>query len=612
MSPRPGRIRFLAVSLDPYLLLVVLFSLFVIGPLLQPGYFWYAHDARHSVYFLFELDRGIQDGILYPRWQPDFAFGYGYPFFNIYGPLSSYVGEVFHLLGLSFTDAVKAVFALSVVGSGLTMYGFVRQTLGRQAGLVAAVAYMVIPYRLVDLYVRAALAESVAHLFVPLVLWGSWATVDRARLHRILGLALAYAGLFFTHPLTALLLTLILIPYILYLALARMGDEQPWRTLTRESIPAVVGHLGHVLIPAVSGLLLGVGLGAFFILPAVTESRFVRVDQWYGGRYAWGGDFVEFFQLFSPRWGFGVSIPGPNDEVSFQLGAVPVVLSLLAFLSLFYRRRSSAAHRLILFFGIVTGVAVLLTLPISSPVWQLLPLARLAQFPWRFLALTVVSMAFLCGAVVAKVESRPGLLSPATLLLVALLLLGSLPYIRVAGLSEEEVSLAGLMRFQQSSDEMTGSTAWTRRIPRWSPMADYHIAGLPLTSKISYSDLYRQVGRIHARTVELRVDRELVEYSADRPALLTFNTYYYPGWHAYLLDTESHAIRQELPIAVRGELGLITVRIPAGVGQVLLRFEDTPVRKVGTAITFSSLALVVLLWVGRLVDRASRLRGREG
>ncbi len=612
MSPRPGRIRFSAVSLDPYLLLVVLFSLFVIGPLLQPGYFWYAHDARHSVYFLFELDRGIQDGILYPRWQPDFAFGYGYPFFNIYGPLSSYVGEVFHLLGLSFTDAVKAVFALSVVGSGLTMYGFVKRALGRQAGLVAAVAYMVIPYRLVDLYVRAALAESVAHLFVPLVLWGSWATVDRPRLPRIVGLALAYAGLFYTHPLTALLLTLILIPYILYLALARMGDEQPWRTMTRESIPAVVGHLGHILIPVASGLLLGVGLGALFILPAVTESRFVRVDQWYGGRYAWGGDFVEFFQLFSPRWGFGVSIPGPNDEVSFQLGAVPVVLSLFAFLSLFYRRRSSAAHRLSLFFGILTGVAVFLTLPISSPVWQILPLARLAQFPWRFLALTVVSMAFLCGAVVGKVESRSGLMNSATLVLVALLLLGSLPYIRVAGLSEEEVSLAGLMRFQQSSDEMTGSTAWTRRIPRWSPMADYHIAGVPLTSKISYTDLYRQVGRIRARTVELRVDRELVEYSADRPALLTFNTYYYPGWRAYLLDAESHAVQQELPIAVRGELGLITVRIPAGVGRVLLRFEDTPIRKLGTTITFSSLALVVLLWLGRLIDRASRLRAREG
>ena len=76
------------------------------------------------------------------------------------------------------------------------------------------------------------------------------------------------------------------------------------------------------------GLILGLCLSAVFALPAMTENRFVRVDQWYGGRYAWGGDFVEFFQLFSPRWGFGASVPGPDDDVSFQLGVVPVVLSL--------------------------------------------------------------------------------------------------------------------------------------------------------------------------------------------------------------------------------------------------------------------------------------------
>ena len=83
MSSNPKSPRFLR---DPYLWLTLLLSLPVVGPLLQPGYFWGAHDARHSVYFLYQFDKAIQDGVLYPRWAPDFAFGYGYPFFNIYGP----------------------------------------------------------------------------------------------------------------------------------------------------------------------------------------------------------------------------------------------------------------------------------------------------------------------------------------------------------------------------------------------------------------------------------------------------------------------------------------------------------------------------------------------
>jgi len=89
----------LLTRIDPYLLLTLLLTVFALGPLLQPGYFWGAHDARHNVYFLFEFDRSIQDGIWYPRWAPDFTFGYGYPFFNIYGPLAYYVGD-FTLLAL--------------------------------------------------------------------------------------------------------------------------------------------------------------------------------------------------------------------------------------------------------------------------------------------------------------------------------------------------------------------------------------------------------------------------------------------------------------------------------------------------------------------------------
>jgi hypothetical protein len=549
----------------------------------------------------------------YPRWQPDFAFGYGYPFFNIYGPLSSYAGEIFYLLGSGFTDAIKIVFGLSVIGSGLAMYGFVKQVLGRRGGLVAAVAYVVIPYRLVDLYVRAALAESVAYVFVPLVLWGVWATLHRPRLANVLGLTFAYAALMFTSPLVTLLLTLILVLYIAVLALARLNDEQPWRRLSRESVLPLVGHLGHVLAPTALALLFGIALSAFFALPALIENRFVRVDQWYGGRYAWGGDFVEFFQLFSGKWGFGTSVPGPDDEVSFQLGVVPVVLSLLGTVSLFRKRDKAglnrAARRLVTFFAALTAIVVFLMLDVSAPLWQVLPLVRLAQFPWRLLTLTVVSMAFLCGTAAHQADDEDRLPGTATLLLVALLILGSLPYMR-AEMSEQEVSLASFMQIQQSSDEMTGSTAWVRQVPSWSSMADYHIAGEPLTSKVNYKYLYRQPGRPRVRTDESYVDSELVEYSAERPVLITFNTFYYPGWHAYLLDPATGDARQELPISLRGELGLMTVRVPAGTGRVLLRFEDTPVRKAGTVMSLGSLGLIGILLLGRLVTRTRKLQAK--
>jgi hypothetical protein len=142
-------------------------------------------------------------------------------------------------------------------------------------------------------------------------------------------------------------------------------------------------------------------------------------------------------------------------------------------------------------------------------------------------------------------------------------------------------------------------------------MADHHIAGKPVTSKVNYDLFYRQQGRTQARTLELHTDSELVEYLADRPVLLTFNTFYYPGWRAYLLDAETGEVVEELPIALRGELGLMTVKLPPGVGHVLLQFKDSPVRVLATAVSFASLALVLALLAVRAVLRTRRRRGNR-
>jgi hypothetical protein len=223
-------------------------------------------------------------------------------------------------------------------------------------------------------------------------------------------------------------------------------------------------------------------------------------------------------------------------------------------------------------------------------------------------------MAFLCGVTARGLRSGRGPVQAVptggagtgvTLVLVALLILGSLPYMQ-AKMSERSVSMVGLMQFQQSSDEMTGSTAWVTEIPRWSPLADLYVAGEPLTSKINYTYLGKQAGKVKAETLELHTNRERIAYSATGPALITFNTFYYPGWRAYLVAADTGRSIQELPIATRGKLGLITLRVPAGDGQVLLRFEDTPIRKLSTAITFASLALVLALVLGRFALRRRR------
>lgn len=595
--------------------LALALTIFAVAPFLLPGYFWGANDARHHVYFLFEYDRLVQDGIWWPRWSPDFAFGYGYPFFNIYGPFSHFLGELFHhFLGYSFTDAVKAVFVISIVASAGAMYAFVRSWLGRPAALLAALAYTYAPYHLLNLYVRANLAESMAFVWLPLVLWTARQAVVRPAYRWVVGLAISYAGLMLTSNLVIVLFTPLLAGYVLLLTVmygrARSeGQGAKTRGWIRKLIPPALGGLA------------GLGLSAVFWLPAFTERQFVRVDQWFDGRYAYRGHFVEWHQFVNPSWGFGASVAGPGDTISFQLGVAIVVLAVFGVL--FTWRLLGRERWEVGFFVAGALAAVFVTSVSAAALWEVPLLGGLlqsAQFPWRWLV-----VAALCSSVLAALAGHAAIvterqrLSLPLLALAATLILASYPYLRVEirEPAEGPVSLAGLMRFQQSADEMTGSTAWVKEIPTWSPMADYYIsqdqAGEPVSpvdTKLDYSIFdYETFGA--SSVAHSTISEEIFFYNGRQaPATIIFNHFYYPGWNAYLLDGEHGQRIQQITIVpeITGTLGRMTVEVPPGSGHLLLVYEDTPLRTIGGTI---SLLTVGLLAIGGVVLAILRRKQRQ-
>lgn len=631
VSQRRGERRARIIA-PPWLTLglVLLFSLPALAPFAQPGYFWGAHDARHNVYFLFEFNRAWQDGIFFPRWAPDFAFGYGYPFWIVYAPLATYLSQAFHLLGFGWEAAVELVFGLSIIASGLAMAGFVTSWAGRRSGLVAGLAYIYIPYHLVDLYVRGALAESVALVFLPLCLWAFRETVRRPRLSAFGGAALAFGGLMLTSNLVALVFASVLAAYLLLHVLRRLAATQPWRDWSSESILPLLGNLLHLSLPSLLALALGFGLSAAFSLPALTEFRFVNREQWYGQYYNPFNHFVTWSQLFDPTWGFGISQPGPNDPISFQLGIVPFVLSLLGMAALLSRRPPTAAAARAAsadlraeawFFAILTLVAVYLMLPASAWAWQWLPNVKFAQFPWRYLMLTAVSLSVLPALLVAESPQPPAaeqtaavktpspMAGLAAVGLCGLLLLGSAAYLQVQVREptpqQGPVSYAALMRFEQSANEMTGVPVFNREIPTWSAMAEAHVRGQPVTTHVDYSRVPQDL----TLAVDVREHgsaHELVWVHSGLPdQRLAFNIAYFPGWTAYLYADENDRpgpLLRTVPLSehdIVGPYGQIGVPIPEGEYFLLLRFEDTPVRMLGRMVSALSAAALLLAWVVR-------------
>lgn len=617
--------------------LTLLLTIPAIAPFLLPGYFWGANDARHHVYFLFEYDRLVQDGIWLPRWSPDFAFGYGYPFFNIYGPLSHFLAELLlHFGGFSYTLAIESVFVLSIAGSATTMYLCARDWIGRQGAVLAALVYVYLPYHLLNLYVRANLAESMALVWLPLCLWGlrhavlagSW----RRQLRWAVVLALAYGALMVTSNLVVVLFTPFLGLYLLLLAwIHAQAEDEKIALGTR-----LARSVQQAFIPGM-GLVLGLGLSAFFWIPAFLEQKYVLQRQWFDGRYDYRGNFVFFSQLFDARWGYGVSQRGADDAISLQIGVAAFLLAAVGILVAW--RRAGRSKGEIAFWGIGAAAAVLLALQVASPLWEL-PLVgsilRSAQFPWRWYSVMAPFVSLLAGLVLARFpadallpeETQHDIARPAsderawggiTLPLVVLsgvVILASYPYLQVQITEPVEgpVGLAALMRFQQSSDEMTGSTAWVTEVPRWSPMAQHYVdqaaAGVdpvePVSTLLDYSNFDYKTFAADTRAHTSVMEEVYFFNQTGEEQPLVFNHFYYPGWRAWLLDGEHGAKVRELPITpeTTGTLGRMTVSAPTGEGYILLEYGTTPPRTAGGWITAGTVAtLLLLLLVSWLTPR---------
>ena len=145
-------------------LIILLLSIQAVYSLFVHGLYGFSDDSH--IGWLYEMDRAVKLLQIPPRFVPDLSFGFGYPLFNFVYPLPFYLGEVFHLIGFSFVDATKLVFGLSIPLSMWAMYLFLREFLDWKLALAGAVLYVFAPYRATEIFVRGAIGEIVAFIFI--------------------------------------------------------------------------------------------------------------------------------------------------------------------------------------------------------------------------------------------------------------------------------------------------------------------------------------------------------------------------------------------------------------------------------------------------------------
>ncbi|HXB62739.1 MAG TPA: hypothetical protein VNU94_07820 [Acidobacteriaceae bacterium] len=318
-----------------------------------------------------------QHGILWPRWAFTPAWGAGEPRFLFYPPLSWLLGGALTLL--MPVRMVPAAFTfITLTACGLTMRRLAAEWTSSCCALLAAVFYMTNPYMLFCAYERSAYGELLAAAWMPLLL------LAVLRLHiSVRSIAVPVALLWLTNAPSAVM-SCYLFALIALLRLALLCRHSFTQRRMQTMLPFALRSLG--------GVALGMGLAAFYIVPAAWERRWIQVEM-----------VIQPPMDIASNTLFRHTFDADHDAVLHTASCLALLLIAVAAVLLLaaWRQHGRSPLRaqsplLMLIAAAVFSIAFALT-PLSLFAWLHLPELRFLQFPWRLLALGGV----LCGLLLA-------------------------------------------------------------------------------------------------------------------------------------------------------------------------------------------------------------------
>lgn len=518
----------------------ILISLPLILPYFQKGYFP-THDGEWAVVRLGDMYREIRDFQIPARYSGNLNFGYGYPLFNFAYPFPYYIGVFIHFFHVGFVDTIKFLFAISVPLSFFFMF-LVSKKVWKStiAGFISALIYVYLPYRLVDLYVRGSLGESLAFVFFPAILLALSFLVDnkKTRFGRFFS-ALLFAALLMTHNIMALYFCVILFVYLLVLFVSKKQI---------------------VLRETVFSLLFGLGMAAFFWLPSIVEKKDILLAKIpIADRSLY---FVDPFDLIFSKWGYGV--PTASNGFSYQLG-IPLVIVLFVSVGMtvhmLWKRRFLSNFSSILFVVfVVTALLFIFNMFSSTAFLWHLPLFSDINYPWTLLLPISFLLSFCAGFLVKK--SRMFMIGGICISLFAVFLM--LPNARPL-----EYINKGDQFYLTNDATTTSSNEYT---PLW-------VKTLPNQREVEKVVLISGKGKISLDTNTSKTIRFTADVLND--SIVEINTIYYPGWNITVNGEPS-------TISYANDKGTMRIDLKKGKNRVVASFGETPLRLLGDIVSIGS------------------------
>lgn len=308
------------------------------------------------------------------RYEANAWYGYGYISTTMYGNIFLYIPALLFMAGLPLWRVYNIFVILVNVATVLVgFFCFSKIFKSSRYGLLAIYIYTLAGYRLSNVYMRTAVGEFTAMIFIPLVLYGIYKLYFEEKKQNIVArnmpLIVGMTGLIQSHILTTEIISVLIIIFAVI--------------NIKETIPNIKDILVSVLLTA--------GVNAYFLIPFLSSyssmDLYINTDLTATSIRADGLYLSQVFGLLTK--GSGGSYPWTtNDEGYLNTGIVIVICMILSVVGLVLnRKKKNFKYTLeITVFGVLAIWLSTVYFPWDSFVGDsaVAKLMSSVQYPWRY------------------------------------------------------------------------------------------------------------------------------------------------------------------------------------------------------------------------------------
>lgn len=321
----------------------------------------FGHDIFAHLTYAKLFIQALSEGQFPVRWTNGVKSTASQPLFNFYQVGFYYLVSLINKFFPSFILSLK--FSIIFLWWTGTLFTFLfNKRFGLFAAIFGALIYAFSPYLILDIYIRASFPEFMAISLFPGILWSLEKIFQKAQPIFIAILAVLFGAALFSHLPSVVIFTPILLGYLLFLIISE-------------------GVKLRSLIFTTLGIILGLGISSFYLLPAIFELSFIQIYLLKSDGFDFHQHFLAFKNIFSLIWGYEGSWWGQKESLSFILGIPQWLIWLTALFTLAIFKK---LDKNLLFWLEFLAYPFFFSSSLSLFIWQRLEFLSYIQFPWRF------------------------------------------------------------------------------------------------------------------------------------------------------------------------------------------------------------------------------------